>query len=374
MPTLGEVKSLLSNYIGLNNDANTRLNLVRARLLTRGSWKGSKQPVALTIYSDVFDRAVVTLPYGYNTVLAGEVIPGSGVCGGPLGVQNEWYGLRDGGPGSLSCPDGFIPCQGRFSTFQDWSSDTPQKLRFKFEATESAGTIWIKGKFMGDDVYSSYSGSWIQGEKLDYIGAAAVTTTKKWDALGLSALKPTSNGRFSVYVVDDDGVETLVGIYSPGETLVRWRRYIVPNISDITLISSSSGSSGGGSLPASQYYTKDEVDALFSGSGTISVSAAGTHDLVYDAYLSRMVKIVATGSAYTHTFTLDNATVKEGGVLRIPMEVAQAAGIVLSFYDNSLAGALLLTVTSDNSTAYYTTAVFGYYSGVWRWLGFEGVV
>jgi hypothetical protein len=370
-----EIAALLSSYAGAGNSFNQRLDMVRARLLPMGNWRGSKVPVSLNIFSDVFGNPIVTLPRQFNTILAGTFRPIYSNCGGrPIGNINGWgeY-LRDGsGIVGNGCSDNFIEQNGRYCVFQDWSGS--MQLRFKFETTESAGVILIRGMYSGEKVYSLYSGSWIEGEKVAFVGTANVTSTKFFDAENLSLLKPATNGRIFMYAIDGNGNEILVAVYEPGETVPRWRRYKVPRGTEATPVLATS-------VIPSQFFTKDELaalldtdlSALFGDQGTITVSAAGSHDLVYAAYIMRTVRIVAqAGSgAYVHNFTLDNATVKQGGTLRIPLEVAASANITLNFYDNSTGGTLLQTVVGDSSNALYETHVFEYNGTVWNWLGRE---
>jgi hypothetical protein len=100
-----EIAALLSSYAGAGNSFNQRLDMVRARLLPMGNWRGSKVPVSLNIFSDVFGNPIVTLPRQFNTILAGTFRPIYSNCGGrPIGNINGWgeY-LRDGS--ALSATD-----------------------------------------------------------------------------------------------------------------------------------------------------------------------------------------------------------------------------------------------------------------------------
>lgn len=365
MPTLAECRTLLSRYAGAGNDFISRLNEVRARYYDEGSWKGSKEVIELSVFSDRLGNSIVSLPRGYKAILGGAIRSDTAICSGaPMGIRNEFTEYTKGGPGLGVWGRDFQEVPGRFAIFQEWVD--PMFLRFKFETTESAGTIHIRGKFLGDDVYSGVT--WIQGEKIDFVGSTTVTSTKKFDALGLSAVKPVTNGRISVYAVEDVGVETLVGIWYPTETIPRRKRFKVPQCDDTSATTQSVPTAG-----ATQFYTMAEIDALFSGSGTITVNSSATHDLVYAAYFQRWLKIIAqSGSgSYTHNFTLDNSTVKMGGVLRVSLEVAASANPVLRFYDNSTGGTLLFSISGDSSNAYFVTLIFTFDGSAWHYEGQE---
>lgn len=370
MPTLAEVRTDLSEYAGANRNFLSRLNQVRARLLQTGKYSGTKDKIALTIYSDADGNSIVTLPRQYKTILAGAVNTGASlsvspgqpyICNTPMGVRSEWSQFDPNGSGYNGYINDFEEAVGWYCVFQEWAGS--MRLRFKFETSESAGTFLIKGTFSGEKVFSLYDGDWIEGEKVDYSGLT-VTTTKYFDALGLRIVKPVTNGRVLMYIVDDDDNEILVAAYEPGETVPRWRRYRVPTCEDTAVTQSTS-------LPSSQYYTKSEIDAYFTDSGTITVSSTGTHDLVYGAYFMRTLKVVAEagGGAYTHDFTLDNATVKTGGTLRVRMAVVASANPTLRFYDNTTGGTLLVTVVgdADNTTDY--TLVFSFDGTNWNYDG-----
>ncbi len=330
MPTLAEVQALISDSVGANLTFLTELNLVRARLLQGGNWKGSKEVIVLDIHTDADGRSIVTLPRRYETILAGAVRNTNVLCSGaPMGVRNGWAEFSKNGLGYGGLTQDFTEVNGRFAVFQEWTS--PRYLRFKFETNETTGVIHLVGKLSGSDVFSQYSGSWIKGEKavftastamivaglsgangltngpwteraddenaptvpkvyklygtsgdvaslykttLDphkwyvtdndgnqklysdsnaatadlvtgwknssddsdasitiYPGVAPATSASKFDATGLSAIKPSTNGRVSVFAVDDDGNETAVATWEPSETVPRLHRFKVPDCS-----------------------------------------------------------------------------------------------------------------------------------------------
>lgn len=361
MPTLAETRTLLSRYSGANNDFEDRLNLVRARLLPMMNASGTKEEVTLPVFSDKDGYSIVTAPYGYANILKGRINRSwNPLCNQP--PRRVTDALSESGMST-----DFQEVTGKFCVFQEWSS--AMRLQFAFETSEASGVIHIRGKLAGEQVYSLYSSTWIEGEKLAFSGTTTITSTKYFDPEGLSIVKPVTLGRVFMFVIDDAGNRTAVGEFFPSETIPRRKRYRIESCSDASTVTSATPI-------ASQYYTKAETDALFAGAGTITVNAVGTHDLVYGAYFLRILKVVAAGgvAAYTHKFTLDNATVKDGGTLRVLLEIPSVAdGLkqTVSFYDNTIAGTLLQTVVGDSSNAIYQTLVFSYTSGVWSFEGRE---
>lgn len=365
MPTLSEVQTLLSRYAGAGNTFVDRLNLVRARYLQSGSYPGTKEQVSLPIYSDKDGFSIVTLPRKYRTILAGAVASPNVLCSGsPMGVKNEFEPFAVGGLGYGGLTRNFQEVTGRFAVFQEW--DVGMRVRFKFEQSETAGTIYVYGTLNGEDVWALNTSTWEKRVAVAYSGTTTVTTDKYFDAYQFKVQKPVTNGRVATYVVDDDNVETLVGIYEPSETIPKWRRYRVPDCTDVAV------TTGPSIATESQFYTSTELDALFNGTDTIAVSSTGSHDLVYPVYFQRRLTInAAAGSgAYIATFLLDNATVKKGGILRVIIDIAQSANPTLKFYNNSLAN-LLQTIIGDSDNETFATFIFSYDGSNWIYDGRE---
>lgn len=367
MPTLAEVEDLLGDSVGANLSFTDELNLVRARLIPSGNWKGSKELISLPVYSDADGNSIVTLPREFDTILKGALRNNNVLCSGmPMGVRNEWAQFSKNGLGYGGLTDDFDEVTGRYSVFQEWSS--AMRIRLKFEVSETAGTIYLSGTLNGEDVWALNNTTWEKREAMAFVGTTAVTSTKYYDAHGFKITKPTTFGRVYLFTVDDDGVETLCGIYEPAEKFPRWRRYKVPECSDVEPVTATTPH------PATQYFTKDEILSMFADGGTITVSADGAHDLVYAAYITRILRVVAEAGAgpYVHAFTLDNSTVKDGGTLRIKIEMAASANITLRFYDNTVSGPTLLKeLLGDSDNQRFTTLVFSYSADDAAW-SFEG--
>jgi hypothetical protein len=228
---LTEARSHLERYAGARNDFTERLNLVIERYVKDGNYRGTKQLVAFTAYRDVDSHAVVTLPRKYNTILAGafDRTTPSGVAGRPLSVRNAWHGYLSGSAGIQLCTDGFTELPNRVCTFADWT--TPRLLRAKFEQTEIADKLIIRGTLAGETIYSQDGEDWIEGVSLPYTGTGAATTTQLIDLPPYAFIKPITTGRVSLYAVDPldtlPNSGTLVAVYDPTERIPAWKRFRV---------------------------------------------------------------------------------------------------------------------------------------------------
>lgn len=239
MPTLAEVRTLLSRYAGANNTFTDRLNLARERLMKSGNWRDTKAKVTFNVFPDANNNAIVTLPRSLNTILAGLYLNSGSDCayGFPLRVQNSWYSYSSGGPGYFTDSryrwrQGIEPEEGWFNTFADWT--TPKKLRLKFAATEANGLVFnLRGTNDGTPIYTGTGANTIEGENLTTIGATTLTTTNDFSEPPYAIAKPVTYGRVSMYTWDGT-TETLVAIYEPTETVPMWRRYRVPGCSNWT--------------------------------------------------------------------------------------------------------------------------------------------
>lgn len=117
--TVTESQTLLSRYAGANNTYLERLNLVRARLIQQGNWGDTLRILEIAVTEDASTEfAVVVLPAGYTTILAGAIQCNDTTAhpngGAPLGVRNVFdaYNKSGNGYGSASwnfqelAPDG----------------------------------------------------------------------------------------------------------------------------------------------------------------------------------------------------------------------------------------------------------------------------
>ncbi len=230
MPTRAEVRSLLSGYAGAGQDFNTRLDLVRAELLRGMTPTDAKVGVLLTIFYDVDGKAIVTLPRQFQAIQAGTIRPANLLFGGfPMRIHNGWYQATGFHRWlySICRTGGFTLLNGGFCVFSEWT--TPTLLRFTFETSETLGKILIRGTNDGDPVYTSTSHGWINGEEVTVSGTTTVTTTNLFDASNLYVVKPVTKGRVTMSTWDGT-TATPVAIYEPNETVPKWTRYHVPNV------------------------------------------------------------------------------------------------------------------------------------------------
>lgn len=234
MPTVAQARTALARYAGANNTFIDRLNLSLERLIKSGNWRGTKVNTVFNVFPDTNNRAVITLPRGLNTILAGVFLntcSSGNAYGYPLPIRNGWYSFNQNGPGlienSLYRWNGGLEAEeGWFRTFRDWT--TPLQLRFKFAATEAnGGIINVRGLFNNQPIYTGAGVNTIEGENLTIAGATTLTTTNSFQEPPYALVKPVTYGRVSMYTWDGS-TETLVAIYDPTETVPQWRRYLPP--------------------------------------------------------------------------------------------------------------------------------------------------
>lgn len=356
MLTALSAKNLLSAYAGANLDFYTRLSLVLERLLKSNNGRGSKQLTSFTVYSDVNGNSVITLPRELNTVLAGVFVTNDAstrFCGRPLPIHNSWYQYMTGGPGletSLRA-DSFLELPGRYTTFVDWT--TALLLRFKFEQSETAGKIIVRGTLAGDRIYSTDGSNWIDGVAVSYTGNTTVTTTQLFDLPPTAIIKPTTKGRVSMYTVDSDGVETLVAVYDPTETLPAWRRYQVPACTTPTTVM----------LPSSSFYTKAEVQALFGDSSPIVVNTDVTEILGPTASFAEWTQPVTAQAGvapYVAKFVLRPSYALKGASFTVVVDLAQSSHPKIQIYDGT-SNTVIQEINGDSGQA---TSFF--FEGEWN--------
>lgn len=242
--TLAQATTQLSRYVGANNSVPTRLNEVTMRLIQAGNWPATKETVLFEVHVDDLDRAFITLPRQYETVLAGVYFnqrnqngQEAARCGLPFAVRDEWYSYLQTGPGYSERAwsgwgNGFIPEIDRFVTFKNWS--TAKFLRLKFSRVETDGLVFnIRGKLDGQIIYTGSGSGTIEGENFTTAGAATLTSTSQFSEMPYGLVKPETYGEMRLYTWDGT-TEELVAVYAPKETVPQWRRYRVPACSSWT--------------------------------------------------------------------------------------------------------------------------------------------
>jgi hypothetical protein len=357
--TLGELKPFVTDYIGANNNVNDRIGLACFRLLQRND-ESADEPVEFQVAADENGEGFITLPRKYDAIRA--TVIGSKRSGWALPMRNFWYQSIPGGTGIQRGSDsmrGVIPLAGRYTTIFDWN--VPLQLRFKFEQSETAGKIIVRGTLIGSKIYSLDSSTWIEGVAVPYSGTSDVTTTQLFDAPPYSILKPVTKGRVSMYTVDGDGIELFVGSYDPTETNPAWRRYKVPVCpTDIPTVTP---------VPLTAFYTASQIDAMFGEFSSISVSANGTTDLnPATKFAQWFIRITAQAGAgsYTYNFALKHDNPKIGAMFWIAINLSQSSNPTINIYDNSTSGTLLQTVSGDSSNATFYLLQCEYTGTAWQ--------
>lgn len=344
MITLSEASTHLSRYTGVGNTFAQRINMVQERLTKSGNWRGTKERVSFTVYADSNGQAVITLPRKFNTVLAGNYVYTDSSASSPVRVRNSWYEFLPDGVGVTSGlnVDSFIPLEGRYCVFADWVSAV--LLRFKFEQSETAGTIIIRGTLGGEKIYSTSGANWIEGIALAYSGSDAVTTTQQFDLPPYRIIKPVTKGRVSMYTVDGSGNERLVAVYDPTETIPAWRRYRVPSCISPTYVLAQSD----------EVYTTEEIDALFGRFAVRTVASSVSETLApstpYYAWYQKIVAQAGVGS-YTATFSVVSANAKPNARFRFNIQIAASANPIIQIVFSGTT--VEIRGDSSNALSYY---------------------
>lgn len=160
-----------------------------------------------------------------------ETIESCNVCKYPVVIRGPWYESLENGPGlsgDNNCSPGLtLIDRGNTVTF-DWVTTTGYKLAIYADGAESAGTVLIRYyDSTGNKVYTSFSGSVIEGERLT-IPAAGNYTVSTYEVLpnGVYHIeKPITNRVIRLYArkISDNSLLPL-GYYEPDETLPIYRQ------------------------------------------------------------------------------------------------------------------------------------------------------
>lgn len=328
-----------------NVDESKYLNLAIESLLRGYEGENSRDLVSFVVQPDENGEGFITMPRRYLAIRG--AVTG---CGLPLQVRNGWYEYSPGQIGVKLGSDamrGIIPLQGRYTTITNWN--VPLYLRFKFEQNEDAGTIIVRGRLVGQQIWSTAGSSSTEGESVAFGSSgnpsATVTTVNVFDEPPYQIVKPVTKGRVSMVTVDGDGVETFVAIYDPSERSPRWKRYkvpIMPVASTRFLVP----------VPIGGLYTSAQIDSFFGDFEPLTVSDTGATTLTPTSPFSQWYqKIIAqAGSgAYTYVVTLSDSTPLDGAMFRIQFEIAQSANPTIEVYDSN--ANLLQAITGDSSNA-----------------------
>ena len=192
------------------DDATERINQVVERFLLSGKWKNTLRRVRVPIYDEM-----ITLPRELNCLL-GIKVEVSEMCGCcPSTIYSRFHEFAHC---VGCCSTGTYPVTELAQTFL--TPDAGFTLRVK--ATEGAPVNMTLLRGMDtdwDEYFDSVTLSITNG---------TTTTTREWNSMP-QIQKPVTTNKVELYSVDSDGVETLIAVYAPGETIPSYKRYKVPD-------------------------------------------------------------------------------------------------------------------------------------------------
>lgn len=201
------------------------VNQVVERFLLDGKWRGTFKRVTLRTYGNT-----LTLPRNLESCLGCDPLTSQGqnVIGLPLMIYSRWFEFAAGGIGltssnCLSCAiRGLVQQSDNVQTFNDPTGT----FYIRAKATEvSAGGFTLAGGFdqNSSELFANITLAFANG---------TTTTTQQYTAMPLIQKVVTTNA-VSMYSVDvTSGVETLLCVYAPGETVPAYKRYVMPSAQD----------------------------------------------------------------------------------------------------------------------------------------------
>lgn len=226
--TLGEAKARFQGPYAPNEGALiSNLNLVIERFFSQGNWKGLRRVARYPIY-----------PYEDNGLAFKQFTLGREM----QAVKGARFDLETGGQTrnvlplywwwqwthaywtDCSCrhefPNAVQDLGEGYTTFRDWTVDSQLRIRTDDPQT---GTINLRG--LDESNLPINAG---KGEDLD-LSVDGDTTTATFKAYTqIQVVKPPTNGIVKLYAWDGT-TETLVGYYYPGDKVISYRRYSIPN-------------------------------------------------------------------------------------------------------------------------------------------------
>ncbi len=360
----GEAKDYL--VFPANIDEDKYLNLALESLLRGYEGENSRDVVSFVVQPDENGEGFITMPRRYLAIRG--AVTG---CGYPLRIRNGWYEYAPGAIGMKCGSDamrGIIPLQGRYTTLSNWN--VPLYLRFKFEQNETSGTIIVRGRLVGQQIWTVGASGSTEGENVDYAHSdvpaptSQVTTVNVFDEPPYQIIKPVTKGRVRMYTVDGDGNETLVAIYEPSERSPRWKRYkvpILPSPNQVTVVP----------VPIGGIYTAGQIETFFGGFTPLTVNADGSRTLSPSAPYSQWYQRInaeAGSGAYTYVLRLSRNTPLSGAIFRIQFEIEQSANPTIEVYDDDELTPLQ-TISGDSSNTTSALLECEFQSGAWSKIG-----
>jgi hypothetical protein len=221
--TLGQVRERLWTYTNAQvsyasasatqlADATFRINQVCERFLTEGKWKYSLRRITLPI-----EDGYITLPRNFETIL-GIQLQTASLCCAVSQVYTRFHEFAHGYTGC--CSTGTYPISETAASFL--TPTAPFTLRVKSTVSEAKTITFYGGYDTNDDEFFG-------GDTVTIINGTANGTRT------YNSMPPTGGIQKEVTTVPvelysvTDGVETLIAVYGPYETVPAYKKYKVPD-------------------------------------------------------------------------------------------------------------------------------------------------
>lgn len=194
------------------DEADFRINQVVERFLTEGKYKNTLRRISIPI-----EDGYVTLPRELETILGIELITASGCCCISQ-IYTKFHEFAH--PCGMCCSSGTYPISESSASFI--TPTAPFTLRVKSTVTEGADIVFYGGWDADDEEY--FGGDTV-----------AITNGTTNGTRTYNVMPPTGGVQKEVTTVPvelysvTDGVETLIAVYGPNETVPAYKRYKVPD-------------------------------------------------------------------------------------------------------------------------------------------------
>lgn len=197
------------------DDATFRINQVCENFILSGKWTGSIRRIVIPIYD-----GYLTLPRELGTILGIKLISTSNCCCVSQ-IYTKFHEFAHNVPNC--CSTGTYPISETAQTFI--TPTAPFALRVK--STVTAGTIKFIGGWNTDDeeIFTTDTVNIVNGSADGTVTYGAMPMTG-----GIQ--KSVTTVPVELYSVDEDGVETLIAVYGPNETVPAYKKYKVPEWND----------------------------------------------------------------------------------------------------------------------------------------------
>lgn len=193
------------------DEFDAKLNQVIEELLLRGKWRNTMRRVRIPIYD-----GNITLPRYLQSCSGVKLlaVDEDESCGSPLLIYSSFHEFFHGPCPACDCDGAAHPLGHLAQTFRD----PEEGFTLRTKGTEAGGNIQLVG---GTDT--------TDGEYFDTVQLAIANGTSN-HARVFNSLpqiqKPETEAKVELYSVIA-GVETLIAVYAPGETVPAYTRYTV---------------------------------------------------------------------------------------------------------------------------------------------------